>query len=150
MRLRPLALPPILLGLALVAAACAQAPSSNAGAFRGSERKVAQAVFDLRDAIAQRDYAKVCDGLFTPQLRDEVVRVGRAAGRGSTCAEVVKQSLQDVDATDIEMVRGGIAVTGSTATARIRTNLVGGARDPVDTLTLADERGWRISKLPAR
>lgn len=149
MRLRPIALPPIFLAVVLMApGACGQSNSSNAGDFQGTEKDVAQAVFDFRDAVAKRDEAKVCDAFFTARLRDEVIRVSKAAGRGSTCAKAIEDSIRDIDATDITIPKGGIAITGNTAVVKIKTNLTGNAQDPTDTLTLADERGWRISKLP--
>jgi hypothetical protein len=149
MRLRPLALPPIFLAVVLMApGACGQSSKSNAGDFQGTEKDVAQAVFDFRDAVAKRDEAKVCDAFFTARLRDEVTRVSRAAGRGSTCAKAIEDSIRDIDATDITIVKGGISITGDTATVKIKTDLSGNAEDPTDPLTLANQRGWRISKLP--
>jgi hypothetical protein len=148
MRLRPIALPPIFLAVVLMApGACGQSNSSNTDDFQGTEKDVAEAVYDFRDAIAKRDEAKICDAFFTGALRDEVTRVAKAADRGSTCAKAVEDSVQDIDATDIEIPKGGIAITGKTATVRIKTDLSDDP-DPTDTLTLTDERGWRISKLP--
>lgn len=148
MRLRPLALPPVFLAVVLMApGSCGQSSQSNAGDFQGTEKDVADTVFDFRDAIAKRDEAKVCDAFFTGELRDEITRRAGAAGRGSTCAKAIEDSIQDIDATDIEIVKGGISITGNTAKVRIKTNLTQGT-DPIDTLTLTNERGWRISELP--
>jgi hypothetical protein len=148
MRLRAAALPPVFLAVVLMApGACGQSSKSNAGDFSGTQKDVANAVYDFRDAVAKRDEGKVCDSFMTAALRDEIVRVGKAAGRGSTCAKVIEDSIQDIDATDITIPKDGIAITGTTATVKITTNLTQGT-DPIDTLTLANERGWRISKLP--
>jgi ketosteroid isomerase-like protein len=149
MRLRPVALPPILLAVVLMApGGCGKANSNNSDDFEGTQKDVAEAVYDFRDAVAKRDEAKVCDSYFTSDLRDEIVRVAKDAGRGSTCAKAIEDSLQDIDATDIEIPKDGITVTGNTATVKIKTNLTGDDPDPTDTLSLENERGWRISKLP--
>jgi hypothetical protein len=148
MRLRPIALPPVFLAVVLMApGACGQSSKSNADDFQGTERDVAQAVYDFRDAVAKRDEAKICDAFFTGALRDEITRVAKAADRGSTCAKAIKDSIQDIDATDITIPKGGIAISGNTATVKIKTDLVDDP-DPTDSLTLTNERGWRISKLP--
>lgn len=148
MRIRPIALPPIVLAVALMApGACGQASSSNTDDFEGTEKDVAQAVYDFRDAVAKRDEAKVCDSYFTATLRDEITRISKEADRGSTCAKAIADSIQDIDATDIEIPKDGITVEGKTATVKFKTNLTQG-EDPVDTLTLANDQGWRISKLP--
>lgn len=148
MRLRPLAIPPILLAVVLMApGACGQSSGTNVDDFEGTQKDVAEAVYDFRDAVAKRDEAKICDAYFTAALREEVVRVGKAADRGSTCAKAIEDSIQDIDATDIEIPKGGIAITGTTATVKIKTDLTEDP-DPTDTLTLTNERGWRISKLP--
>lgn len=148
MRLRPVALPPIVLAVVLMApGACGQGNSTNVDDFEGPQKDVAEAVYDFRDAVAKRDEAKVCDSFFTAELRDEIVRVGKAADRGSTCAKAIEDSIQDIDATDIEIPKDGITIEGTTATVKIKTDLTEGT-DPTDTLTLANERGWRISKLP--
>ena len=137
---------PTLAAAALFVAGCAPQPNdSNADDFEGAEKDVAETVFEFRDAVAKRDEAKVCDSYFTSELRDEIVRVAKAADRGSTCADAIADTLQDIDATDIEIE--DITVSGSTATVSIKTDLSEGD-DPVDELTLADDRGWRISKLP--
>jgi hypothetical protein len=148
MRLRPAALPPLLLAVVLMApGGCGKTTSSNTDDFKGTEKDVADAVFEFRDAISKRDEAKICDSSFTASLREEVTRVGKAAGRGSTCAKAIEASIRDIDAVDISIPKGGITVTGTTATVKIKTDLTEGT-DPTDTLTLANERGWRISKLP--
>ena len=148
MRLRPIAVPPILLAVVLMApGACGQTTTSDTGDFQGAQKDVAEAVYDFRDAIAKRDEAKICDAYLTAALRDEITRVAKSADRGSTCAKAIEDSIQDIDATDIEIPKGGIAITGTTATVKVKTDLTDDP-DPTDTLTLTDERGWRISKLP--
>ena len=140
--------PPVVVAL-LVAVlglgACAGAPRDNADDYEGDERAVADAVFSFRDAVAERNEEEVCDAHFTAELRDAIIERGEAADRGTTCPQVLQDSIQDIDATKIDIT--DIRITGSTAEVDIKTDLTEGD-DPVDTLTLTDERGWRISELP--
>lgn len=148
MRLRPAALTPAVLTAALLAlSGCTQGTTANTDDFEGTQKDVADAVFEFRDAVAKRDEAKICDAFFTDTLRDEIVRVGKGAGSGATCAKAIEESIQTIDAVDIEIPKDGITIEGTTATVKIKTDLAEGT-DPTDTLTLTNERGWRISKLP--
>jgi hypothetical protein len=141
MRIRPVILVPALLAFgALGAGPCGRGQSADTGDFKGTEKDVAQAVYDFRDAVAKRDESKICDTYFTAALKQSV-----ADAHHSTCAKAIEDSVADIDATDIKVQ--DITVEGSTATVKVKTNLSKGA-DPIDSLTLADEHGWRISKLP--
>jgi ketosteroid isomerase-like protein len=149
MRIRPAALPPIVLAGALMApGACgAGGSSSDTSKFNGAAKDVAQAVYDLRDAIAKRDENKICDDFVTDALRTQLAGLAKQGPhpRGTTCADELKDSIQDIDATDIKVQ--SVTVTGNTATATYRTNLSHGT-DPVDTLHFANQRGWRLTQLP--
>lgn len=146
MRIRSVAIPPIVLAVALMApGACGGGTKSDTSKFNGTDKDVAQAVYDLRDAVAKRDEGKICDSYFTPTLRDEVAAAGKAAKRGSTCQDAIKDSIQDIDATDLKVE--SVSVEGTKATVTIKTKVQKGD-DPVDTLQLENVRGWRISKLP--
>jgi hypothetical protein len=145
MRRTHLAFLPLAAAALLAGCAPQSGGDSNADDFQGAEKDVAEAVFDFRDAIAKRDEKEVCDSFFTSELRDEIERVGKAADRGDTCSDVIADSIQDIDATDIEIT--DVTVEGSTATVEYKTDLSEG-EDPTDTLTLEDDRGWRLSKLP--
>jgi uncharacterized ParB-like nuclease family protein len=116
---------------------------SDTGDVSGAKKDVAQAVFDLRDAISKRDEAKICDSLVTNALAARI----KGDGRGSSCSENLKNSIQDVDATDLDVQ--SVTVTGASATATIKTDLPKGQADPVDTLKFAkDGNGdWRLSGL---
>ena len=117
--------------------------SSDTGNFSGAKNDVAQAVLDLRDAISKRDESKICDSLLTKSLAAQV----KGDGRGSRCADNLKDSIQDVDATDLKVQ--AVTISGSSATATIKTDLPSGQTDPVDTLRFAkDANGdWRLSGL---
>jgi hypothetical protein len=146
MRLRAAALPPIVLAAALMGpGACgAGGTSSDTGKFAGTEKNVAQAVYDLRDAVASRDAKKICDTYVTQELQRRLTALAKQTHRGSTCADQLKDSIQDVDATDLKVT--DVQVNGNSATVRITTDLTSG-KDPTDTLQLRNERGWRLSGL---
>ena len=146
MRIRPVALVPVVLAYSLLGVgACGQSQKADTDKFEGAEKDVAEAVFEFRDAVAKRDEGKICDTYLTSALKEEVTTKGKAAGRGSTCAKAIEDSIADIDATDIEVT--DITIEGTTAIAKIKTDLSRG-NDPTDALTLANEKGWRISKLP--
>ena len=119
--------------------------SADTKGLEGTEKDVAEAVYDFRDAVAKRDEAKICDTYFTPALKEKVAADGKAAGRGDSCADVIKDSVADIDATDIKVK--DVNVTGNTATVTVTTSLDKGP-DASDTLKLENARGWRISELP--
>jgi hypothetical protein len=146
MRIRAAALPPIVLAVALMApGACGSSTSSDTSKFSGASKDVAQAVYDLRDAVSKRDENKICDTLITPQLRTQLAALAVSSKRGTSCADELKNSLQDIDSTDLTVQT--VNVTGTTATATIKTKVTHGA-SPVDTLHLVDDHGWRLSQLP--
>ncbi|MDX6639909.1 MAG: hypothetical protein QOF12_920 [Solirubrobacteraceae bacterium] len=146
MRLRAAALPPIVLAVALMApGACGQSGSSDTSKFSGPSKNVAQRVYDLRDAVAKRDQTKICDTYFTAALRTKLAALAKTDRRGSTCPDQLKDSLQDVDSTDLTVQK--VTITGSDATVTYKTNVTSGP-DPIDTLHLTNQQGWRVSQLP--
>ena len=147
MKIRPVHLVSVALGVAVLGAGpCAGGgQSADTGDFKGADKDVAQAVYDFRDAVVKRDEGKVCDTYFTTDLKNAVAEKGKAAGRGDSCSKVIEDPLADIDATDIKVK--DVNVTGDTATVTVTTNLTKGD-DASDTLTLKNERGWRISELP--
>ncbi len=146
MRLRAAALPPIVLAAAALApGGCGQTASNSADKFKGRQKEVAQAVDDLRQAASKRDARKICDTLLTPDLKSRLTALARQTGRGTDCADQLKKSLQDADSLDLTVQ--SVQITGNRAVARVKTNVTRGP-DPTDTLVLADQRGWRLSRLP--
>jgi hypothetical protein len=147
MRLRAAALPPVVLAAALMApGGCGTAGKSDTSKFSGANKAVAQAVYDLRDAVVKHDYGKVCDTYVTTDVKNQLAAAARRAKPARvTCADRLKDSLQDVDATDITVTN--VAVTGNTAIATFTSKLPHGTA-PTNTLTLANQRNWRLSKLP--
>ena len=121
MRIRRAALIPAFLALAAIGAGpCGRGQSADTGDFKGTEKDVAQAVYDFRDAVAKRDESKICDTYLTPALKEQVAAKGKEAGRGSTCAKAIEDSIADmtvVACTSVAWPFAGDAFTSpSTAT----------------------------------
>jgi phage-related protein len=124
--------------LALVAAGCTQAGSStdSAANFKGQQHDVATTVEDLQSAASKRDEAQVCSQLLDKQLADKLDAMPGG------CQAKVKAALKDTDTTDLTVE--AVAIDGSTATARVKTE--NGAKDKTTTLQLVNEGGrWKIS-----
>ena len=98
---------------------------------------VAAAVSRLERATAERDYATICDDLFTAAAR-------RRAG-GADCARLVRSAAREIEEPSIEIT--GISVHGAQATVRVRTTAAG-QRQVADSLQLRrGPDGWRIEAL---
>jgi hypothetical protein len=144
--MRAAAIPPIVLAAALLApGGCGSSSSNSSDKFKGREKQVAQAIDDLGDAARKRDSRKICDSLLTPEVRDQLAALAKVSHRGTDCADQLEDSLQD--ATTLDLKVESVSISGNTATARVKSDVRRG-KDPVDTLELQDQRGWRISKLP--
>jgi hypothetical protein len=146
MRLRAATLPPIVLAVVLMApGGCASSTKSDTSKFSGPSKDVAQAVYDLRDAVTKHDQGKICDTYFTSALRDKMAQLAKTDKRGVTCADQIKDSLQDVGATDLTVEK--VTITGTAATVLVKTNVPSGT-DPTDTLQMTNQNGWRVSTIP--
>ena len=147
MRVQSVHLVPVALAVAVLGAGpCGGAgQSADTDDFQGAEKDVAETVYEFRDAVAKRDEGKICDTYFTSDLKAKVAADGKAAGRGDSCSDAIEDSVADIDATDIKVK--DVNITGDTATVTVTTSLDKGS-DASDTLTLTNERGWRISELP--
>src|SRR3954454_17503689 len=117
MKIRFVHLSSIAVGFALLGAGpCGGSQKADTGDFRGTDKEVAQAVYDFRDAVAKRDESKICDTYFTAALKQSV-----ADAHHSTCAKAIEDSVADIDATDISIPKDGISVEGTTATVKVKT-----------------------------
>ena len=103
----------------------------------GVPKQIAATVDRLGQAIADRDFAEVCDQLFTASARK------RAGGR--QCAAQLGSAAEDVRGPTIEI--RGIDVNGNRATVNVATKAEGQAR-VTDTLQLRRQGArWRIEAL---
>jgi hypothetical protein len=103
----------------------------------GAPKQIAATVDQLGAAIAKRDFAEVCDRLFTTGARE---RSG-----GADCIEQVKTAAEGVERPTIEI--RGIDVQGNRAVVKVATTAEGQAR-LIDTLMLRREgTRWRIDAI---
>jgi hypothetical protein len=116
---------------------CSIGADSEPQPVSGVPKEVAATVNRLESAIADRDFAEVCDRLFTDAAR-------KRAG-GADCAKQLTAAAEGV--RDPEIMIRGIDVTGDRADVRVATTAEGQAR-LVDTLRLQREgRRWLIDAL---
>jgi hypothetical protein len=121
----------------LAPSGCSLGGDDEAKPASGAPAQVAATVDRLERAVAERDFATVCDQLFTAQARkraggDECARQLRSAAEG-----VVRPSIE-IEAIDVE---------GNRATVRIQTEATGQARVS-DELQLRREGGsWLVEAL---
>jgi hypothetical protein len=103
----------------------------------GVPKEVAATVERFERAVAERDFATVCDQLFTARAR-------RRAG-GDECVSQVGSAAEGVRRPSIEIE--GIDVKGDRATVQVATEAEGQAR-VTDTLELRRVRGrWLVEAL---
>jgi hypothetical protein len=138
-------LPVIVLAVALMApGGCGSSTKSNVDTFHGVQKDVAQTVDDLASTARKGDARKICDAYLTAELKARLATLARKTGRGTDCAAQIKDSIRDADAFDVTVE--SVQVAGTRATVRVKTK-TSAKRDPVDTLEMVDQRGWRIPTL---
>ncbi len=121
----------------LAPSGCSLGGDDEAKPASGAPAQVAATVDRLERAVAERDFATVCDQLFTAQAR-------KRAG-GDECASQLRSAAEGVERPSIEIE--AIDVEGNTATVRIQTEATGQARVS-DELQLRREGGrWLVEAL---
>jgi hypothetical protein len=138
-------LPVIVLAVALMApGGCGSSTKTNVDKFQGAQKDVAQTVVDLASTARKGDARKICDAYLTAELKARLAALARTSKRGTDCAAQLKDSIRDADAFDVTVE--SVQVAGTRAIVRVKTK-TSAKRDPVDTLQMADQRGWRIAAL---
>ena len=124
---------------ALAAGGCGAATTSSAGSFpKGPEHDVAQVIDSFSSAASTHDPKKICDSILTSTLAASL-RSG-----ADDCQKVVGHQLDDTDSFDVTVQKGSVRISGSSATAQVKS-LCNGS-DRLDTITLTHESaGWRIA-----
>jgi hypothetical protein len=119
--------------------------TDNSKDYNGASKDVATAIDDISSHARKLEARKICDGFMTAELRAKLAARAKPAGRGTDCADQLKDSLRDIDVFDVDVQ--SIRVTGSGATAKVKIK-TSADPDPVGTLTFVNQRGWRLSELP--
>jgi hypothetical protein len=116
---------------------CSLGPDEEPKPVSGAPKAIVATVEQLERAVADRDYATICDRLFTAQARQ---RSG-----GKECVAQMRSAAEDVNDPTIEIQ--GIDLKGNRATVRVATEAEGQAR-VTDTLQLRREgTRWLIEAL---
>jgi hypothetical protein len=103
----------------------------------GAAAEIAATVNRLERAVAQRDFASICDQLFTAAAKQ---RAG-----GDECARQMRSAAEGVERPSIEIE--GIEVKNDQATVKVRTEAEGQARVS-DELQLRRQGGrWLVEAL---
>jgi hypothetical protein len=119
--------------LALGVGACGSTVSTSG--FKGEAHAVAQRISDLQSDVSAVNEQKICEQDFSRAAR------ARLSTGGNTCKQALKRQLGSID--DYELTVEKIAVSGVTATARVRSTWAG--KPSTNTLRLVKERGnWRV------
>jgi hypothetical protein len=101
----------------------------------GTPKEAVQLVESFRKALATRDFATICDQLYTTEARE-------AAG-GDDCQSVLAQETAKMREPQVEIV--GLTVTKDGAIVNVQAS-VRGQKPVLDSLTLAREKGrFRIA-----
>ena len=101
----------------------------------GTPKEAVEVVEAFRKALATRDFATICDQLYTSEARE-------AAG-GDDCQSVLAQETAKLRDPRVEIV--GLTVTKEGAVVNVQAS-VRGEKPVLDSLTLAREKGrFRIA-----
>ena len=103
------------------------------------EEKVRATLAAFADATAKKDYQRLCDDIFAPELLRGISEIGLP------CEVAMRNSLEDVD--NPRLTVGRVSVKGTRASAEVRTSADGQApsRDTVRLVKVGN--GWRVSSL---
>jgi hypothetical protein len=131
-----------LLPLLLVAAiaGCGQAKTSSSN-FKGAEKDVANTVEQLQTDAQNHKPEQICSDVLSRELAD------RLKSGKSDCVDEMDKLIGDAD--DYELDVTDVAITGTTATARVKARR-GKVKNAATTLSLSREDGkWRLTSLGA-
>lgn len=123
--------------LATLALSACGAGVSTSG-YKGESKAVAQRIADFQKDAAAVKQQNVCGNDLASSVKAKL----KAAG--GDCQSVLKEQLKQIDNVELEVE--SVAVTGTTATARVKSTWSGKSR--LSTLALVKENGsWRIAAL---
>ena len=121
----------------LAASGCSLGGDEEPKPASGVAAQIAATVDRLERAVAQRDYATVCDQLFTATARQ---RAG-----GDECARQLRSAAEGVERPRIEIE--AIDVKNDRATAKVRTEAEGQARVSDELQLRREGDRWLIEAL---
>jgi hypothetical protein len=118
-------------GVAVIAVATAmRSDSDETPAISGTPKEAVDVVESFRKALAARDFARICEELYTVEARE-------AAG-GDDCQSVLAQETAKLRDPQVRIV--GLTVTREGADVNVQAS-VNGERPVADTIRLVRQRG---------
>jgi hypothetical protein len=125
--------------LAVALGGCSLTPtsSSNAGAFTGTKANIATALNLLASDASSANGADICKSVLAASVRSKLNKIGN-------CTTIIDNQLKTSD--DSTLTVEAITVTGSTATAKVKT--VQNGKKIISTVSLLKQNGgWRIASI---
>lgn len=135
--------------LAVAAVGCGSTTKDSADSFTGEAKQVATTIDDLQQAGKKRDADKICGEILSTAMSASIAKQSK-----KSCNAAMKQTLKDVDSSSLKVVKNGIAINGTTATAKVKSK--SGTADRIDTIQLVKEgqraggktvQKWKVSAL---
>jgi hypothetical protein len=123
----------------LALAACGAAGSSSKTDFKGTQGEVASVVEDLQTAAGDDNAPEICSNLLAPAL------LAALRSRSVDCVDAVDSALDAVDSTELEAL--AVTVSGTTATARVRSGSDGDGASTHTMRFVREGRNWKITAL---
>ena len=122
---------------AVVLTGCLPGSDDEPKAIKGAPKEVADVIARLERATQRRQFAVLCDQLFTASAR--------ARAGGKDCVALLRETAKDVRKARIRLL--DVRIDGKRATARVRTTAEGQTAVE-ETIDLVRDRGrYRISAL---
>jgi len=143
--MRRLAVLPLLAAAVTALSIAGCGGTDNSTDFSGASKDVATAIDDISQHARKLEARKICDGFLTAELKAKLTAEAKKSGRGSDCADQLKDSVRDSDVFELDVQ--SIDVNGNRATAKVTAD-TSADPDPTGTLELVNQRGWRLSALP--
>ncbi len=124
-----------LCALVLVVGLAACGETASTSGFKGESQKVAQTVANFQADASANNQKKLCENDLAVMLTSQL----RGAGG---CQAAIKEQLKDIDSLSLTIE--SVAVTGSSALARVKSTYSG--KSAIATLKLVKEGShWKIS-----
>jgi len=146
MRPRFALVPAAALALALAVSGCGGATKNDntTAKFTGQQKAIAQAVEDLQTATEKSDETKICGGLITTELQQQIAAKAGAKG----CAAAVNSAIKNSDQADLTVKSVTIDPSDAAKATAVVKEKTDKNKSRLVTLQFAKQgTSWRISSL---
>jgi len=132
--------------LALAVSGCGGATKNDntTAKFTGQQKAIAQAVEDLQTATEKSDETKICGGLITTELQQQIAAKAGAKG----CAAAVNSAIKNSDQADLTVKSVTIDPSDAAKATAVVREKTDKNKSRLVTLQFAKQgTSWRISSL---